>query len=308
MVKDNRYSVIDMGSNSIRLLNAEVVDKKIKRSSKKLIMTRLGKNVDKTKMLSSKSVADSVFAVESFLQDIEKSNSKLVDIIATSAVRDAKNSFELLRKIKKKFNIDVNVISGEHEAYLGYLGVLAGIEKLTKNIIIIDIGGGSTEIIIGNNSEILYSKSVNMGAVRFTEKFINSDIPTLKEVEKLVLEVKSELNFLDWDIDNIDMCVGIGGTATTIAAIDLEMDEYNRDMIHGYDLKIESINNINKYLSNISLEERKKIRGLEPKRADIIFAGSVILEVILNELKFDKITISDYDNLEGILKYNGVID
>ncbi|BEP27904.1 Ppx/GppA phosphatase family protein [Helicovermis profundi] len=305
---NHKYAVIDIGSNSVRLLCAKVKNQKIVDSYKKLSMTRMGYKVNETKLLSTKSMELSYKAIKEYYKNLLKDNYKLVDIIATSAVRDSLNKSEFVNMFQN-IGLNINIISGKEEARLGYLGVLSGIEINNKNILIIDIGGGSTEFIVGNSSEILFSESIDMGAVRFSEKYIELEIPSLREINNLEEDILDKINNIYGKIMefNPEICFGIGGTITTMGAIDLSMENYDSNLIHNYNLKLENLNKQIEKLSKITLEEKYKIRGLQPKRADIIFAGSKILYLILKQFNFNKITISDYDNLEGILKDRGLI-
>ena len=235
MEKDNniyKYSVIDIGSNSIRLLSAKVLNKKIVDSSKELVMTRMGFNVDKTKLLSEESMESTYKAIEKFYKDSLDNAYDLIGLIATSAVRDSLNKEEFINTVYKKTNLKVDVISGKEEARLGYLGVVSGLDFDFKNILIIDIGGGSTEFIIGNKKEILFSTSLDMGAVRFTEKYISNDIPQIDEIIKLDKDIADKLKEIYSSIMKYlpEACFGIGGTITTMGAIDLKMEVYNSEV------------------------------------------------------------------------------
>ncbi len=298
-----KYSVIDMGTNSIRLLRIVIEDKKIIECKKDLEVTRLGLGVNETGNLCKESMDNSINAVKNFVDVSKKEGYQMIGAFATSAVRDSENGERFARTLSREADVLVEIISGEEEACLGYLGVMAGLEDVTGDMLIVDIGGGSTELIICNKEEIKYKKSFNIGAVRQTGKYIKNDPINNKEFDLVLQDVK---NALKVDINlmkefDIKFAVGIGGTATTFGAIDLELEVYNRTLIHNHSLSIENIEKINKRFRNIDLENRKKIIGLQPKRADIITAGGIVLEEIMSELGLKKMIISDFDNLEGIL-------
>lgn len=304
-----KYSVIDIGSNSIRLLNAVVKDNEIVSAKKYLNMTRLGFGVDKTKILSDESMSKSIEALKKYNEMIVEFGGKFIGAYATSAVRDSNNKQEFLDAVKKENNIKIEVISGEEEALLGYYGVLAGLKDARK-VLIIDIGGGSTELILGDKEKIHSAVSLNIGAVRMTDKYITSDLVQNVEKENIISFVNKLIGVEVEKIKafNPDVVVGIGGTITTIAAIDLQMQEYDREKIHNYEVSFDVIRAINSDLERKKLEERKKIPGLQPKRADIIYAGGIILEMIMDASKLCNISVSDYDNLEGALVKKNILN
>lgn len=295
-----RIAVIDMGTNSVRLMLAEIENKRIIWSKKKLAMTRLGKGVNETKMLSAKSIEDTINAIRSFVKEAESFGADKIEVIATSAVRDSKNRDELLGKIKEEHNINVKVISGEEEAELGFLGVLSGLEE-EGLILVIDIGGGSTEFVVGDSNGILYSKSEDVGAVRMTGKHISINPVVNEEKEFLIQDIDKTIsktieNVLKYPIKKV---IGIGGTITTVAAIKLSMDEYNPIEVQNTEINKDEMIKILENIEKMSIEERENITGLEPKRADIIYAGILIMERIIKKINFDNFFVSDFDNLEG---------
>lgn len=303
-----KYSVIDIGSNSIRLLNAVVEDGKIVSGEKHLRMTRLGKNVDSSKMLAEESMEQTFDALVEFKNMSESFGGELIGAYATSAVRDSLNKDYFTEEAFKRSGIQVEVISGEEEAHLGYLGVLAGLNDFSR-VLIIDIGGGSTELITGDRLSIERAISLNIGAVRMTGKHLFEPIVTEFENSELIDDVMSNVkDELEHIIKfNPDVVVGIGGTVTTLGAMKLKMETYDRDKIHNYPVSIKDIIEINKDLKSKTLDERKKILGLQPKRADIIYAGGLILQCIMEGTNLNSITVSDFDNLEGQLVKKNIV-
>jgi exopolyphosphatase/guanosine-5'-triphosphate,3'-diphosphate pyrophosphatase len=298
-----KYAVIDMGTNSIRLLCAEIENGKIINCKKELEVTRLGFKVDETGKLDEESMKNSINAVKKFVSISSDGGYEVVGVFATSAVRDSTNGKKFADALEDEAKVAVEIISGDEEASLGYLGVMAGLDDVQGNILIIDIGGGSTELIVCSKEGIKYKRSFNLGAVRQTGRHITKDPVIKEELDKVILDIKGVLSD---DIDalrgfDIGFAVGIGGTATTFGAIDLKLEEYNRESIHNHTMDKISIAKINDRLRNVDLDDRKRIPGLQPKRADIIIAGGIILEEILEELELEKMIVSDFDNLEGIL-------
>jgi len=297
-----RYSVIDIGSNSVRHLMATVENGVID-GKKELIVTRLGEGVDETKQLTERAINDTVEAIKVFKGKAETMNVEGIYLMATSAVRDSSNKDVLIDRIKNETGLTIEILSGEKEAIVGCMGVQKGLAQ-DEPILIIDIGGGSTEFIV-YDGEIRHASSADVGAVRMTGKHICSDPATVAERETALEYIKK---IIKPHIEAVkafafDEIIGIGGTATTFGAIDLEMDVYDRHKIHNYLVSHEAILRINAEFHSVTLEKRKLIKGLTPKRADVITAGGLILQEIVEDLGMKTFRVSDFDNLEGYLAY-----
>lgn len=301
-INTNRYCVIDIGTNSTRMLIAQYHKACLHTIKKDMEMTRIGEGVDKTKLLSQRGMNDTIEALIKFKEEALKHNVFKIYAIATSAVRDAQNKNIFIERSKKEAEIDIEIIDGQREAELGFKGILRGL-KSNGDILAIDIGGGSTELILGGEDGIKYSTSIDIGAVRLTDKFIINDPISSKELENLKGYIQDNIyNHLN-EIKraSITKVVGIGGTITTLAAIKQELDIYNREKIHGFLLTKKDIKSMIHRFIAMSIEERKGIKGLQPKRADIIPAGILILAEILDIISWEEIVVSDYDNLEGFI-------
>jgi len=299
-----RVAAIDIGTNSIRLLKAEIIDGKLISGDKALDMTRIGEGVNETGMLSEAGMKRSVKALAAFAQEAQAWGAKHIFALATSAVRDAKNREVFLKRVKEVCGLEIEVISGEQEAKIGFVGVLAGLTNLEGQLLVIDVGGGSTELIVGDALGIQFAYSANVGAVRMTGKHITTDPISNIECENVkvdIAKITSEV-LMELKKYNITKAIGIGGTATTLGAMKLEMETYDRFVIQNSSITNKEIKKINKSLEALSVEERKKIKGLQPKRADIILAGSMVVEHVLENLELEEMYISDFDNLEGCLK------
>lgn len=297
-----KYGIIDMGTNSVRLMLAKTRNAEITYSEKHLEMTRLGQGVDETQVLSETSMQNTIDAVLEFKQKAREFGVETLKILATSAVRDAKNREAFIKRLKDRTGLIVEVISGDREAELGFIGVLAGLEH-DGDILVVDIGGGSTEFIIGGNNIIHFAVSENVGAVRMTGKHIFSDVVTSSEKESLVKDIDSIIHNTIESVKkyHFSKIVGIGGTITTISAMKQKMTVYDSKKIHNSEITKTDIDEMLRALGMLNNEERKKILGLASKRADIIYAGITIMERILKDLGKEKIIVSDYDNLEGCL-------
>jgi len=283
-----RIAAIDIGTNSIRLLVAEVNDfREMTILSRDLVTTRLGENLQGGVLLPQ-AICRTVEALVKFQQIIKSYGVDKVAVMATSAVRDASNREEFIRLIENKLDWKVQVLSGEEEARLGYLGVLAGLSIDPASTAVLVVGGGSTELIWGTGKE-LHFQSVDIGAVRVTEADYSEE-----EISGLLGPVLSKIKR-----SQIKNLVGAGGTVTTLAAIDQELKAYDPQKVHGYFLDVNRIRGILESLRVLSIEERKKVPGLQPERADIIVAGIGIVLVILENLGLPGVLASEADLLYG---------
>lgn len=294
-----RIASIDIGTNSIRLLLATVIDGRFENAAKEITMTRLGKGVNETQLLLQDRMDDSVEAIKDYVQKSRQFGAEQIYLMATSAVRDAKNAAVFTKAIFDATGLVVEIIPGELEAEIGYLGVSKAVQT-NGLMLVIDIGGGSTELIVGDRTGMLYSKSIDVGAVRlsvFSDPLKAEEIVTLQskvnEALKDVLATLKKYAFTH--------AIGIGGTAATYTTMVLETEDYQRDVVHGHFVLRDCIKALNEKMSTMTVSERLKIKGLEPRRADIIYAGGVIMETILKALNLEGYTFSDYDNLEGLI-------
>ncbi len=298
-----KAAAIDIGTNSCRLLigesrqNNAQENREIVIKERKLKITRLGEGVDKNKMLNQKAVERVYSALKEYKEIIDQHNLDKIRLVGTSALRDVNNS-ELLKDRIKDLGINLEIISGRKEAELNYLGAA---DNLDDDFLLIDIGGGSTEFVWPND-EICF-KSLDIGCVRMTERFIEDPSQALKseEIEKISTYVSnlisSELNFhKELEVK------GVGGTITTLAALKFEMEDYDSKKIEGSSLSIDELESRLESFQKLKLEERSKLKGLQPKRADIISAGLIILLEILKYISCESLTVSDQDLLYGLLK------
>lgn len=303
-----KKAAIDIGTNSVRLLLCDFESDTLSNREKKLIMTRLGKGQHDQRRLQEGPVSETLKALALFKEECQIKGYHLEGIIATSAVRDALNPEDLLGPAKDNLQMEIEVISGQLEAELGYIGAVKGFAfQDHENQLIIDIGGGSTELILGQGDRLIASTSVDMGAVRMTEGFYCVCPPHDLDIERMRHKIRELLGPYSAKLGNADKLngIGIGGTATTLAAIALELEVYDADRVHGYHLSIAGVREIIEALKGMTLEEKKHLKGLDPKRADIILSGALILEETLMTLGITTLIVSDFDNLEGLLLRHG---
>lgn len=297
-----KVGAIDIGTNSMRLLMADFKNNEILNREKFVNTTRIGKSVDKEGFILDEAIKLNIDALFSYKNICEENKCEKTFCIATSALRDAKNGQEFVRLAKEKCNVDVEIISGEEESELGFKGVIEGSSE-EENILVIDIGGGSTEFIVGDKNGIKFSKSENIGALRMTEKFLSDEISDehkYKEMEEFIENTIFDTinNINKYDIKKV---VGIGGTITTVSSINQEMEVYSMDKIHNSKILHSEIKNILQNLKKMTLNDKKRVKGLQPKRADIIVAGVNILDIIMKKIEKEIIFVSEYDNLEGLI-------
>lgn len=291
-------AAIDIGTNSCRLLIGENKNNQIQIKKRELKITRLGEGVDKKKKLNQKAVKRVLDVLRYYKKIIEDYNIDQIRLIGTSALRDVDNSYMLLKEAAE-LGFDLEIISGKKEAELNYLGA---VDNLNSDFLLIDIGGGSTEFIWPSNKGISF-ESLNIGCVRLTERFIsNPELPVkeseIKEISKFVYDLLSrELN-----IENTLNIKGVGGTITTLAALKKSMENYNSEIIEGTKLYLDELKEMLKKFTQLNLEDRSSLKGLQPKRADIIPAGLIILISILEYISSENLTVSDHDLLYGLLK------
>ena len=300
-----RIGAIDIGTNSMRLLIADYIEGRLLNREKFVNTTRIGQGVDSEGYISEDAIKRNIKALKEFSDLAYEKGCKYVYCIGTSALRDSKNGFEFVDLAKKEVNIDVEIISGEEESNLGFLGVLQGLE-INEDVLVIDIGGGSTEFILGGHRGIEFSKSENVGALRMTEKFLKDDPICEKEFENMKdfidNTINNTLNILK--SKNIKAVVGIGGTITSVSAINQQLETYSIEKIHGSKINQKELDIILQNLKKMTLSDKKTLKGLQPKRADIITAGVTILSIIMKKLEKQNIIVSEYDNLEGLLCHN----
>ena len=277
-----RVGAIDLGTNSTRLLVANVEDGRIAEVARGLTITRLGEGVDTRGRLQPLPIARVRNCLAEYRRTIEAAGAERVLVVATSAVRDAQNGEAFLGEIEWSYGWPTRMLSGNEEAQLTLRGVTAG-RELESGTMIVDIGGGSTELILADRQH-----SLDLGCVRMTERF--GDV-----IDTCAAFVRSELPELE-----VATAIGVAGTVTSIAALDIGLVEYDQERIHGHRLKRSGVDAQLRRLAALSLEERRRVPGLEPERAPVIVAGAVILREILDRYQLDELEVSEHDLLYGI--------
>lgn len=298
-----KIATVDIGTNSMRLLIADYDNSIISNRKKYIQITKIGKDVDKNKKISIESINRNAIALEDFINIAKKNNCEKIKVIGTSALRDSTNKDEFLEEAMRRTGIAVEIVSGDMEANLGFYGVKNLLSDKDYTLTI-DIGGGSTEFILGNRmGELVFSKSEDIGSVRLTEKFLINDPPTNDEVKRLNEYInnttRNTVNILK--TYKISKFIGIGGTATSISSMLQKLEPYIPEMVHNSNINYKDLEDLFYYLSLKTIIQKKFIKGLQPQRADVIFAGVCILKNLMQQLNAENIIVSEYDNLEGIV-------
>jgi exopolyphosphatase/guanosine-5'-triphosphate,3'-diphosphate pyrophosphatase len=289
-----------MGTNSTRLLVADVADGRVRELERRSTVTRLGRGVDLSGQLSAEAIEDVCAAVASYIAIYEQLGAERVRAIATSAVRDARNGSMFLAELRERFALDAEILDGAEEARLTYVGAYAERPPAAKTMVL-DIGGGSTELVIGDGPEVGFYASLQAGTVRHTERYITHDPPEASELEILAADVQG---LIDEALEGAALAqanfgIGVAGTPTSLAAIDQALDPYDPRLVHGYQLTLESIQRMLSQLASKPLVERLKVPGLHAGRAPTIVAGVVILIQVMRAFGLSKIECSEHDILWG---------
>ena len=295
-----RVAVVDIGSNSTRLLVADVEDGRVREVDRRTHVTRLARGVDLSGGLAGEAIESVCEVVGEFVGAYEELGAGAVDAIATSAVRDASNGDAFIAELRERFELDARILGGDEEALLTYRGATAEADPRAP-VVVIDIGGGSTELVIGSGADIEFHTSIQAGVVRHTERHLADDPPTPAELEELANDIRSLVTagLSDRSGTSVEAGIAVAGTATSLAAIDLGLDPYDPERVHGHMLSLESIQHQLSELASLPLSERRQVTGLHPDRGATIVSGVVILIEAMRELGLDGITVSERDILHG---------
>jgi exopolyphosphatase/guanosine-5'-triphosphate,3'-diphosphate pyrophosphatase len=294
---------VDIGTNSTRLLIADAdretgaVVELVRRSQ----VTRLGDGVDSRGSLSGEAIERVFETLREYRAQIDSHDCVANLAVLTSAVRDASNGADFAEHVRRDFGLDARVLSGEEEAQLTFLGAMSGRPAASEPTVVIDIGGGSTEFVIGRGRAAGFHVSLPAGVVRMSERHIHSDPPAPAELQSLAEDVRVIL--LDGlpagERAPVELGIAVAGTATSAAAIDQELDPYDAARVHGYVLTLATIEMLLARLAGMTEEERREVVGLDPNRAPTIVAGMILLSEALRAFELEQVEVSDHDILHG---------
>jgi exopolyphosphatase / guanosine-5'-triphosphate,3'-diphosphate pyrophosphatase len=298
-----RVAVIDIGSNSTRLLIADVdpstgaVAEVLRRSE----VTRLGEGVDSGGSLSEEAIARVLETLGDYRDAIDSHRCAANLAVLTSAVRDASNGASFAARVRDEYGFDARVLTGQEEAQLTFLGAMSGRPDSTEPTVVIDIGGGSTEFIVGLGHTAGFHVSLPAGVVRMSERHIHSDPPAPEELQALALDTRATL--LDGlppeERAPVKHGIAVAGTATSVAAIDQELDPYDPARVHGYPLPLATVELLLARLADMNEGHRRELVGLHPDRAPTIVAGLILLVEAMRAFELDQVEVSEHDILHG---------
>ena len=297
----SRVAAIDCGTNSIRLLIADITDGNFKEVVRTMEIVRLGQGVDQNKSFHPDAIARTLSAVEKFAQLIAGKGVEKIRFCATSATRDASNRELFTNGVKKILGVEVEVIPGEQEAALSFIGATKELSQSDGPFLVVDIGGGSTEFVFGSE-KVEFAKSVNIGCVRMSERHLNSQPPTMAQIAEAIIDIDLAITQAAKvvPISQAKSLVAVAGTATTVAAAALKLAEYDRCLIHLSRISAPSVHQVAAMFQSMNKDQIAALGYMHPGRVDVITAGALVLSRIMAATGASEFIASESDILDGI--------
>jgi exopolyphosphatase/guanosine-5'-triphosphate,3'-diphosphate pyrophosphatase len=299
-----RVAGIDCGTNSIRLLIADSVDGGLVDVVREMRIVRLGEGVDRTGQLLPAALERTRAALSDYAAAVTAHGVERVRMIATSATRDAGNREPFVAMVREVLGVHPEVVSGAEEAALSFAGAVDGLPGVSGPLLVADIGGGSTELVLGEASAPgeVRSYSMDVGSVRMTERHLHDDPPTPDQVRATVDDLRAAITTaaVHVDITAPATFVGLAGTVTTLAAIALGLDRYDADAVHGSVLSAAQVHEVTRRLLAMTHDERAALPVLHPGRVDVIGGGALVLRTLLEMTGASEVIASEHDILDGI--------
>ncbi|HEX5308699.1 MAG TPA: Ppx/GppA phosphatase family protein [Solirubrobacteraceae bacterium] len=299
-----RTAVVDIGTNSTRLLAAEVDPSSghVQDLYRESRVTRLGDGVDAAGKLCEDAIQRVFATLTAYRSKMDELGCEKNLAVLTSAVRDAANGAEFTERVRDQFNLDAQILSGDEEAQMTFLGAMSDRNGDSSDpTVVVDIGGGSTEFIVGSGRTASFHKSLQAGVLRMSERHIHSDPPAPHELQDLAADTRAI--FLEGlppeQRAGITRAIAVAGTATSAAAIDQELDPYDPERVHGYPLLLATVELLIARLADMSEERRRQVVGLHPDRAPTIVAGMILLEEAMKAFGLERVEVSEHDILRG---------
>jgi exopolyphosphatase/guanosine-5'-triphosphate,3'-diphosphate pyrophosphatase len=286
-----RVAAIDLGTNSTRLLVADVENGDVREIDRRLEITRLGEGVDTRRQLLPQAMARVRNVLGDYRRLIEDDGAERTLAFATSAFRDAENGEAFLGEIEWSYGFETRLLTGDEEALLAFRGVSTG-RDIQGETVIVDVGGGSTELIVGGPDGVSFHESFDLGCVRLTERFP-------EDPEGAAEQVRSTLAAGVPETLRPTQAIGVAGTITQLATVELGLEREEPDLVHGYELTIEKIGQLLERLAAMPVEEIRRVRGMHPDRAPVIVAGTVVVLETLRYFGLEELEVSERDNLHG---------
>jgi exopolyphosphatase/guanosine-5'-triphosphate,3'-diphosphate pyrophosphatase len=300
-----RVAALDCGTNSLRLLVADVEESTLRDIVRRMEIVRLGEGVDRTGRLSDAALGRTFGVLDDYAAVIRSLDVESARMVATSATRDAANRDEFVDGVRARLGVEPEVITGEEEAALSFDGAtreLHGASELAAPYLVVDIGGGSTEFALGDNAGLQSSQSVDVGCVRLTERHLRDDPPTAQQVAAAVADVEAAVDTVAEvvQIDAARSLVGLAGSVTTVVALALGLTQYDAGRIHHARVSAGQVAEITSQLLAATRAERAAMPVMHPGRVDVIGAGALVLDTIMRRCGFDEVIASEHDILDGI--------
>jgi exopolyphosphatase/guanosine-5'-triphosphate,3'-diphosphate pyrophosphatase len=297
-----RVAAVDCGTNSIRLLIADVGAGGLSEVDRRMTIVRLGQGVDKSGAFAPEALERVFKASDDFAAVIEEAGATRVRFVATSAARDVSNRNEFFAGIRARFGVEPDIISGDEEAALSFVGATAGLEALEvpAPYLVADIGGGSTELVLGDKSGVLRAESLDMGSVRMTERHLHTDPATDVQWAAATKDIDALLDNTSVPLTEARTLIGVAGTVTTVAAIALGLAEYDRNAVHHARIAGPGLRETTSWLMGSTRAERAAAQVIHPGRVDVIGAGALILQRLYDRLGVDEVLTSEHDILDGV--------
>lgn len=298
-----RVAVVDIGTNSTRLLVADVTDGQVEEIERSSTVTRLGQGVDAAGKLAPEAMERVFEVLGRYRERIDALGAGAATTgVLTSAVRDAENGKEFTAQVRERYGLDARTIAGDEEAQLTFAGATSRRDQEdTTPTLVIDIGGGSTELVVGTRGEVEFHVSTQAGVVRQTERHISSDPPNRRQLAAVAGDARATIEAAvpEGMRRKARIGVAVAGTATSLAAIAQGLEPYEPARAHGYVLALEDCEQMLEHLAALPLEERRAVRGLHPDRAPTIVAGTVILIAVMRCFGLEQVEVSEHDILHG---------
>jgi exopolyphosphatase/guanosine-5'-triphosphate,3'-diphosphate pyrophosphatase len=297
-----RVAGIDCGTNSIRLLVADDGAGGLVDVHRELRIVRLGQGVDRTGRLAPDALERTRVALADYADTIREAGAERVRMVATSATRDAANRADFVAMVHATLGAEPEVITGIEEAELTFAGAVAGLAAGEQRLLVADIGGGSTELVLGEPSGVIASYSMDVGCVRMTERHLHDDPPAPAQVQHVVDDVRAGVADARGRVplDTAARFVGVAGTVTTVAAIAMGLTSYDPDAIHGARIGAEDVRTVTARLLAMTHDERAALSVMHPGRVDVIGAGALVLRTLVDEIDVPEVVVSEHDILDGI--------
>ncbi len=300
----SRVAGIDCGTNSIRLLIADLGDAggaALTDIVREMRIVRLGQDVDRTGRLAPEAIERTRVALSDYAATIREHRAERVRMVATSATRDAENRAAFVTMVRAVLGVDPEVITGQDEARLSFTGAASVLPSATGPLLVVDIGGGSTELVRGGDGR-LRAHSMDVGCVRLTERHLHDDPPSAAQIDATVDDLRAAIAAARADVplDPDVTFVGVAGTVTTVAAIALGLQRYDASAIHGSTITAGQVHDVTDLLLRMTRDERAALPVMHPGRVDVIAGGALVLRTLVDESGVDAVVASEHDILDGI--------